>query len=113
MTEAFALPASRWFGARPSSPGRAALIEAADEIVAHGLWCVVEVCLDIASQRWERRLVIFRRDGAGVADAVADWVRLAPGQDVRLNGCHRHDLRLAAGEPTHLCYLAGVEELAA
>lgn len=109
MTEAYLAPA-RWYAASPSWRGRAALIEAAEEIVARNLWCVVEVCVDVPDQRWERRLVIFRKEGSGVAEAIAGWVRRAPGQDVRLNGCRRTDLRLVAGAPTHLCYLTSVEE---
>ena len=112
MTGAYPTPAATWFAASPSSPGgHAALIEAAERILSRGLWCVVEVCVDVPRQDWERRLIIFRSQGAGVADAIAEWVRLAPGQDVRLNGCNRSDLRLAADLPTHLCYLAAIEEL--
>lgn len=113
MTSAYVAPAARWFAADPSSPERAALIEAAEELIERSLWCVLEVCVDVPRQVWERRLAILRSDGAGVADAVAEWVRSAPEQDVRLNGCRRTDLRLSPDAPTHLCYLAGAEELAA
>lgn len=113
MTSARLASGSRWFAADPSFPGRVAMIEAAEAILERDLWCVVEVCVDVPGQVWERRLAILRRDGAGVADAVAEWVRSAPERDLRLNGCRRSDLILAPDAPTHLCYLAGAEELAA
>lgn len=111
MTEAKeSVAPARWYAASPSWRGHAALIEAADEIIGRGLWCVVEVCVDVPNQIWERRLVVLRRDGAGVAEAVADWVRTGPAQDVRLNGCSRTDLRPVADSPTRLCYLAIAEQ---
>ena len=113
MTSAYIAPAARWFAADASSPERAALIKAADGLIERGLWCVVEVCVDVPRQVWERRLAILRSDGAGVADAVAEWVWCTPELDVRLNGCRRTDLGLAADAPTHLCYVAGAAKLAA
>lgn len=83
-----------------------AIATAAEEIVARRLWCVVEACVDVPRQRWEPRLIVFRREGAAVAEAVADWTRAAPHQDVRLSGCRRTDLRPAPEAPTYLCHLA-------
>jgi hypothetical protein len=91
----------------PPAPGPAAVVAAAEKILARRLWCVVEVCLDVPRQHWEPRLVIFHRDGADVAAAVAEWTRSEPGRDVRLTGCRRTDLRLEPDAPTHLCHLAG------
>jgi hypothetical protein len=102
-------PSSQGLAATPPAFGRAAIIAAAEEIVARRLWCVVEACVDVPGQRWEPRLVVLRRDGAAVAEAVADWTRSAPDQDVRLAGCRRTDLRVMPDAPTHLCYVAGAD----
>jgi len=85
---------------------RTAIVAAAEEILAAGLWCVVEVCVDIPGQVWDRRLVIFREDGEGVADAVADWVEATPDLDARLSGCARDSLHVAPAAPRRLCHLA-------
>ncbi len=98
------------FGGASAVGGRAELAAAAQRIIDSGLWCVLEVCLDVPAQDWERRLVILRREGAGVADAVEQWVRDSPGHDVRLSGCGRRELRLDPAAPIHLCYLATVRE---
>ena len=104
-----AASASRSLAPQRPPSDRAAVIDAAERIIASGLWCVVEVCTDIPAQAWERRLAILRADGAAVADAVAEWVEGFPERDVRLSGCRRSDLRLEPGAPTHLCHLAGAE----
>ncbi|HVW47652.1 MAG TPA: hypothetical protein VHA76_11400 [Solirubrobacterales bacterium] len=112
----------RWFEAAPTasvpaqvlgaSPlldvDRGAIVAGAREILDARLWCVVEVCLDVPRQKWERRLVIFRRDPDAVADAVAEWVESMPHADARLSGCTRTSLRTVAGAPTCLCYVADV-----
>ncbi|HVX33722.1 MAG TPA: hypothetical protein VHA80_11340 [Solirubrobacterales bacterium] len=85
---------------------RTAIVVAAEEILAAGLWCVVEVCVDIPGQVWDRRLVIFRDDGEGVADAVAEWVAVTPRLDARLAGCARDSLHAAPAAPRRLCHLA-------
>jgi hypothetical protein len=85
---------------------RTAIIAAAGEILDAGLWCVVEVCLDVPSQAWERHLVIFRRDADSVADAVTKWVDSMPHHDVRLSGCRRTSLHSVPSAPKYLCYVA-------
>ncbi len=84
---------------------RTAIVSAAEEILDANLWCVVEVCLDIPEQVWDRRLVIFRDDGEAVADAVAEWVDSTPHLDTRLSGCARNNLHSVPVAPRHLCYL--------
>lgn len=85
---------------------REAIAAAAEEILEAGFWCVLEACIDIPRQVWERRLVIFRDDGDAVADVVAEWVDSMPHRDARLSGCARDSLRSVFTAPTHLCYLA-------
>jgi len=102
-------PAPGWSAAIQFSSSHAALVEAAERIIDRGLWCVVEICVDVPRQDWERRLTILRRDGRSAAEVVADWIRTVPCYDVRLSGCRRTDLRLVADAPSHLCYLARAE----
>jgi hypothetical protein len=84
----------------------AAIVTAAERILACGLWGVIEVCVDVPGQAWEPRLVVCRREAWAVAKAVAAWTRSAPDRDVRLSGCRRSDLHVQADAPTHLCHLA-------
>jgi hypothetical protein len=105
----YVAPSSQQFATSPLWFGRAAIIAAAEEIIARRLWCVVEACVDVPRQRWEPRMIVLRRDGVAVAEAVADWTRSVPDQDVRLTGCRRTDLRMIPDAPTHLCYVAGAD----
>jgi len=50
---------------------REPVIAAARAILDLGGWCLLEACVDIPSQRWEARLLIFDLDADAVADAVA------------------------------------------
>jgi hypothetical protein len=84
---------------------RGTIATAAEEILAAGLWCVIETCRDVPRQVWDRHLVIFRRDGGSVADVVAEWVDATPHRDARLSGCTRTGLRADPAAPTHLCYV--------
>lgn len=85
---------------------RESIAAAAEEILDAGFWCVLEACVDVPRQVWERRLVIFRDEGAAVADVVTEWVDSMPHRDARLSGCTRESLRTVLNAPTHLCYLA-------
>jgi hypothetical protein len=84
---------------------RDGIMAAAEEILAAGMWCVIESCRDIPRQIWERNLVVFRDDGIGVAEVVAEWIEAMPDRDARLSGCTRRGLRTAPDAPRHLCYL--------
>ncbi|MEA2254303.1 MAG: hypothetical protein QOG35_348 [Solirubrobacteraceae bacterium] len=83
-----------------------AIARAAGPILDEGLWCVLEVCLDVPAQRWEPRLIVFRRDRREVAAAVGAWVAQEPDRDVRLSACDRSSLRPEPGVPPRLCYVA-------
>ncbi len=85
---------------------REAVSAAAEEILAAGYWCVVESCSDVPRQIWDRRLVVFRRDGEAVAEVASEWVDAMPHLDARLSGCCRATLRTAPGAPRHLFYLS-------
>jgi CBS domain-containing protein len=88
-------------------------IAAAGPILDEGLWCVLEVCLDVPAQRWEPRLIVFQRDAHEVAAAVSAWIAQEPGSDVRLSGCDRSSLRPEPGVPPRLCYVAATPAPAA
>ncbi|MEA2250584.1 MAG: hypothetical protein QOG70_826 [Solirubrobacteraceae bacterium] len=90
-----------------------AIAAAASPILEEGLWCVLEVCLDVPAQRWEPRLIVFRRDGREVAAAVGAWIAQEPDRDVRLSGCDRSSLRPEPGVPPRLCYVAATPASAA
>ncbi len=87
---------------------REAVAGAAEEILAAGYWCVIETCRDVPAQVWDRHLVIFRRDGEAVAEAVAEWVDAMPHLDASISGCVRTNLGSAPAAPTHLCYLTSL-----
>ena len=107
-------PAARTLvpGAGPGAPGPELdmlLIpwqDAAAAILRRGLWCVVEVCVDVPAQAWEPRLIIFRDSVGGVADAVTDWIGDFPGCDARVSGYSRAGLRRIDDAPAALCHIA-------
>jgi hypothetical protein len=80
--------------------------DAAAAILRRGLWCVVEVCVDVPAQAWEPRLIIFRDSVGGVADAVTDWIGDFPGCDARVSGYSRAGLRRIDDAPAALCHIA-------
>jgi len=71
---------------------REPVIAAARAILDLGGWCLLEACVDIPSQRWQARLLIFDLDADAVADAVAGDIDCEPEYDVRLSGCDRRTL---------------------
>ncbi len=79
--------------------------DAAAAILRGGLWCGIEVCVSVAAQAWEPRLVILRDSVAGVADAVTDWIEDFPRYDARISGYSRAGLRRIDGAPTALCHI--------
>lgn len=81
-------------------------LDAAEAIVMRGLWCAVEVCPDIARQRWEPRALICRGERVGIAAAVAGIVAAEPGLDARIAGYTRDGLRRVDDAPVALCHLA-------
>jgi hypothetical protein len=87
------------------------LARAAQAILDQGGWCVLEECVDVPSQRWEARLLIFDRVAEGVAEVVGLEVAADPHHDLRLTGCDRGTLRPEPDMGAHLCYLAGVPEV--
>lgn len=80
----------------------------AREILARGLWCVVEVCVDVSHQRWEPRMVICELDADAVLGAIITGIELALDDDVRLVGYRRDDLVRVDEGPIALCHVAGV-----
>jgi hypothetical protein len=112
----------RWLGAPPSSKTagvpppvlnsplacRAEVIATARSIIARGAWCAIEVCRDVAEQRWEPRMLICLADPLVVADAVEEWVVADPDLDVRLAGYGRDGRERDDDGPVLLCHVAGV-----
>ncbi len=84
---------------------RSRTVSAARSILAQGGWCVLEVCVDVAQQRWEGRVVIFDLTPEAVADAVAAEIDYEPEKDARLTGCNRRTLQPDGGMGSHLCYV--------
>ena len=71
----------------------------------HG-WCVVEACLDVPTQVWDAKLLVFGENIATVVDAVAEEIEYDPQLDLRLTGCCRRTLTPKAEMGAHLCYIA-------
>ena len=90
------------------SVDRAAVARAAQAVLAGGGWCVVEVCIDIAGQRWDPRVLVCSTDAEVVVDAVADEVWSDPAVDVRVAGCHRRTLAPDPDLGRYLCHLAAM-----
>jgi hypothetical protein len=97
-------------GVAVSSPGR--LLPpwqgTAAAILGAHLWCVIEVCRNVAAPEWEPRLIIFDDSVAGVADAIAAFISDFPGRDVRIAGYTRDHLRRNGRAPTALCHVAAI-----
>ncbi len=74
---------------------------------------MLEVCVDVPSQRWDAAVVIFDRSPEAVADVVAAELTSEPERDARLTGCDRATLQPRAGMGTYLCYLAASAPAAA
>lgn len=78
----------------------------AGEIVAEGLWCVLESCWDVAAQRWEPELLICSDDEGEIEAEVAAWAADHPALDLRVSGYTRDALHRAGWAPQALCHLA-------
>ena len=87
---------------------RAAAARAAEAILDRGGWCVVEVCLDVAGQRWDPRVLVCSTEAEVVVDAVFAEVWSDPTVDVRLAGCDRRTLAPDPDLGTYLCHLAAM-----
>jgi CBS domain-containing protein len=81
------------------------VIAAAQAILDQGCWCVLEICSDVPSQRWDAELLIFNLVAGAVADVVEEEIAQEPGQDARLTGCDRATLHPVPEIGAHLCYL--------
>jgi len=79
---------------------------AAQSILDQGAWCVLEVCVDVPTQAWEPRTLIFDLVPSAVADVVAEEVGQEPQLHARLTGCDRWTLAPDPGLGAFLCYLA-------
>jgi len=82
----------------------------ATAIVQKGLWCVIEVCLDAPSQRWEPRLLVCESSVEGIGEAIAGWSVTSPAIDARIAGYTRERLRRVDSAPTALCHLAATPD---
>jgi len=91
----------------PVALDREPFVAGAQAIIDAGLWCVVEVCLDVPAQRWEPRLLVCRDDVLAVARTAAEWTCASPDQDVRLAGYTRDTLVRVDEAPAPLCHVAG------
>lgn len=67
---------------------------------------MLEVCLDVAGQLWEPRVVICDLVAEFVTTVVEEEVGREPDCDARLTGCDRRTLRREPEMGSHLCYLA-------
>jgi hypothetical protein len=67
---------------------------------------VFEVCVDVPTQQWEARAVIFDLQPDAVADTVAEEIRYEPELDARLTGCDRCTLHPEPAMGEYLCYVA-------
>ena len=85
---------------------RSRTVEAARRILGQGGWCVYEACVDVPTQHWEPRILMFDLVAPAVADAVEAEIDDAPGQDGRLTGCDRRTLQPTEAMGAHLCYVA-------
>jgi hypothetical protein len=85
---------------------RPPVVRAAQSILEQGGWCVLEACVDIPSQEWETRVLIFDLVPEAVADAVIAELVDEPEHDARLTGCDRRTLCPDPSMGAHLCYLA-------
>jgi CBS domain-containing protein len=81
-------------------------VRAAESILSGRGWCVLEVCVDVPSQLWQARIVIFDLVAESVADAVQDELELEPMLDARLTGCDRRTLKPDPDLGAFLVYLA-------
>jgi CBS domain-containing protein len=81
-------------------------VAGAQSILDQGGWCVLEVCVDVPTQRWEARVVIFARLAEAVVDKVAEEIMVEPERDARLSGCDRRTLRPIPAMGAVLCYVA-------
>lgn len=88
---------------------RSRTVEAAQRILDHRGWCIYEVCVDVAAQKWEPRVVIFARVAEEVADAFEAEIEAEPTHDARLSGCERYTLRPEKSMGAYVCYLADAD----
>jgi hypothetical protein len=83
----------------PWSPVPEAIVEA-------GLWCVIEICIDIPAQRWEPRLLLCLTDVPAILREIIRWIDAVPMWDVRIAGYTREELCREHQAPTALCHVA-------
>lgn len=85
---------------------RCLAVQAAEQIIGQGGWCVYEACIDVPRQVWEARSLSFELTAEGVADEVEAEIELEPEHDGRLTACDRRTLLPEPGMGAYLCYLA-------
>lgn len=64
---------------------------------------MLELCVDVPTQQWEPRLLVFDEQADAVADAVEVELELEPHRDARLSGCNRRTLVRDPSMGAHLC----------
>jgi hypothetical protein len=84
---------------------RSRALAGAQAILDQRGWCVLEVCVDIAAQSWEARVVMFGLVAEAVADQVVTEVACEPEHDARLTGCDRRTLEPSSAMGSYLCYV--------
>jgi hypothetical protein len=77
-----------------------------EAIVDAGLWCAIEICIDIPAQRWEPRLLICLTDVPEIVREIVRWIDDVPMWDVRITGYTREELCREHQAPTALCHVA-------
>ncbi|MGI8558768.1 MAG: CBS domain-containing protein [Solirubrobacteraceae bacterium] len=80
---------------------------AAEAVLEHGLWCLLEACVDVAAQRWDPCIVICEEDPDAVVAAIRAWIAGGEAHDLRLRGCDRATLVPSAQLAPVVCRLVG------
>ena len=89
------------------------LVVAVTTIIDADAWCVLELCADAPSQRWEPRLLLCETDPAAVAAAIGAELRREQDADARIRGYDRTTLQPIRDLATHLCQVPPLRSLGA
>lgn len=82
---------------------RSEVVSAAQAVIDAGGWCVLELCIDVPTQRWEPRLLVCNERADDVAEAVGIELVLDPACDARISGYNRCTLLREPAMGAHLC----------